>query len=180
MVGPQCLSPGLCHGSGPEECFVAPGLVPDSKHSVLKGTPQPPQALLLRHFKIAAVVRGEWSPQPRVTQSHSILNSNKQYKQKTRTRLYLASGTWGARRAARGLEFGRASPGTLFARGWLGRGARACLDSGVEGSRHSGRFSSPFSLLNNNCLPCLHTTGADVLPPLPVFPILRKSYWGHR
>jgi hypothetical protein len=24
-------------------------------------------------------VRGEWSPQPRVTQSHSIFNSNKQY-----------------------------------------------------------------------------------------------------
>ena len=41
----------------------------------------PPQALLLRHSKIAAVVRGEWSPQPRVTQleSHSIFNSNKQY-----------------------------------------------------------------------------------------------------
>jgi hypothetical protein len=38
-----------------------------------------PQALLLRHPKIAAVVRGEWSPQPRVTQSHSIFNSNKQY-----------------------------------------------------------------------------------------------------
>jgi len=38
-----------------------------------------PQALLRRHSKIAAVVRGEWSPQPRVTQSHSILNSNKQY-----------------------------------------------------------------------------------------------------
>jgi len=31
------------------------------------------------HSKIAAVVRGEWSPQPRVTQSHSIFNSNKQY-----------------------------------------------------------------------------------------------------
>ena len=30
------------------------------------------------------------------------------------------------------------------------------------------------------CLPCLHTAGADVLPPVPVFPILRKSYWGHR
>jgi len=39
----------------------------------------PPQALLRRHSKIAAVVRGEWSPQPRVTQSHSIFNSNKQY-----------------------------------------------------------------------------------------------------
>ena len=39
----------------------------------------PPQALLLRHSKIAAVVRGEWSPHPRVTQSHSIFNSNKQY-----------------------------------------------------------------------------------------------------
>ena len=40
----------------------------------------PPQALLLRHSKIAAVVRGEWSPQPRVTQSHSIFNCNdKQY-----------------------------------------------------------------------------------------------------
>jgi len=36
------------------------------------------EALLLRHSKIAAVVRGEWSPQPRVTQSHSIFNSNKQ------------------------------------------------------------------------------------------------------
>ena len=33
----------------------------------------PPQALLLRHSKIAAVVRGDWSPQPRVTQSHSTL-----------------------------------------------------------------------------------------------------------
>ena len=39
----------------------------------------PPQAFLLRHSKIAAVVRGEWSLQPRVTQSHSIFNSNKQY-----------------------------------------------------------------------------------------------------
>jgi hypothetical protein len=39
----------------------------------------PPQALLLRHSKIAAVVRGEWSPHPRVTQSHSIFNSNKHY-----------------------------------------------------------------------------------------------------
>jgi hypothetical protein len=36
------------------------------------------EALLLRHSKIAAVLRGEWSPQPRVTQSHSIFNSNKQ------------------------------------------------------------------------------------------------------
>jgi hypothetical protein len=35
------------------------------------------QALLLRHSKIEAVVRGEWSLQPRVTQSHSIFNSNK-------------------------------------------------------------------------------------------------------
>jgi len=26
-----------------------------------------------------AVERGEWSPQPRVTQSHSIFNSNKKY-----------------------------------------------------------------------------------------------------
>jgi hypothetical protein len=39
----------------------------------------PPQALLLRHPKIEAVVRGEWSPQPRVTQLHSIFNSNKPY-----------------------------------------------------------------------------------------------------
>jgi len=28
-------------------------------------------------------------------------------------------------------------------------------------------------------LPCMHTTGAIALPPLPVYPILRKSYWGH-
>jgi hypothetical protein len=39
---------------------------------------EPPQALLLRQSKIAAVVRVEWSPQPRATQSHSIFNSNKQ------------------------------------------------------------------------------------------------------
>jgi len=30
---------------------------------------------------------------------------------------------------------------TLFARRWLGRGAPACLASGVKGSRHAGRFS---------------------------------------
>jgi hypothetical protein len=29
------------------------------------------------------LVRGEWSPQPRVTQSHSIFNSNKQYMQQS-------------------------------------------------------------------------------------------------
>jgi len=33
----------------------------------------------IREETLAAVVRGEWSPQPRVTQSHSIFNSNKQY-----------------------------------------------------------------------------------------------------
>jgi len=38
----------------------------------------PPQANLLRHSKIEAVVRGG-TPQPRVTHSHSMFNSNKQY-----------------------------------------------------------------------------------------------------
>jgi hypothetical protein len=76
------------YGSGPERFFVALGLAARwrtfrtqrySKARPLRAAAARPQALLLRHSKIATVVREEWSPQPRVTQSHSIFNSNKQY-----------------------------------------------------------------------------------------------------
>jgi len=58
-----------------------PGTPPRCPRRAAAASPQALLALLLRHSKIAAVVRGEWSrsPQPRVTQSHSIFNSNKQY-----------------------------------------------------------------------------------------------------
>jgi hypothetical protein len=56
-----------------------PDLTNDILTTVMRAAAAPPQALLLRHSKIPAVVRGEWSPQPRVTQPHSIFNSNKQY-----------------------------------------------------------------------------------------------------
>jgi len=39
----------------------------------------PPQALLLRHSKIAAVVRWAWSPQPRITLSHKNSRYNSRY-----------------------------------------------------------------------------------------------------
>ena len=74
-----------CAGGSPvrlptgEHLPAIPGRSGPSPRRPRRAAAAPSQALLLRHSKIAAVVRGEWSPQPRVTQSHSIFNSNKQY-----------------------------------------------------------------------------------------------------